>query len=118
MRLTWLVMFATVPAPPAAPMLTVSGPFVNTYFGNTFVNTYFWHNQQHFAYLAANGDIWDAYYCGGCSGDNKWRLQKINNGGVTNGPPAASAPFVEEFWTVVTPQLVPDGNPDSWNVRG
>jgi hypothetical protein len=66
----------------------VSGPFVNTYFER---------DQQHFAYLAENGDIWDAYYCGGCSGDNKWRLQKINNGGVTNGPPAASTPFVEEF---------------------
>ena len=61
------------------------------------VNTSFWTNQQHFAYLAANGDIWDAYYCDDCSGD-KWRLQKINNGGVTNGPPAASPPFIGLFY--------------------
>jgi len=66
----------------------VSGPFVDTYQGA---------NQQHFAYLAANGEIWDAYYCPDCSG-NKWKLQKINSGGVTDGPPAASAPFVNESW--------------------
>jgi hypothetical protein len=66
----------------------LAGPFVNTYFG---------HNQQHFAYLAANGDIWDAFYCDDCSG-NKWRLQKINNGGVTSGPPAVASPFVNTYF--------------------
>jgi hypothetical protein len=68
-----------------------------------FLDVFYPHDQQHFAYLARTfpptGDIWDAYYCGGCSGDNKWRLQKINNDGVTNGPPAVSGPFVNTyFW--------------------
>jgi hypothetical protein len=65
----------------------VSGPFVDTYTE---------HDQQHFAYRAANGDIWDAFYCPGCSG-KKWRLQKINNGGVTSAPPAVSPPFVDVY---------------------
>jgi hypothetical protein len=60
------------------------------------IDTYAEHDQQHFAYLAANGDIWDAYYCPGCSG-NKWQMQKINDGGVTNAPPAASAPSVNVY---------------------
>ncbi|MGB8901382.1 MAG: hypothetical protein WCC90_20050, partial [Methylocella sp.] len=68
--------------PPAA-----AGPFVDTYAEA---------DQQHFAYLAANGEIWDAFYCPGCSGD-KWRIQKINNGGATTGPPTATAPFVNVF---------------------
>jgi rubredoxin len=68
--------------PPAA-----SAPFVNVFSG---------HDQQHFSYRAVNGDIWDAFYCPGCSG-NKWKLQKINSGGVTNGPPAISAPFVDTY---------------------
>jgi len=67
--------------PPAA-----SGPFVNVFS-----------DQQHFVYLDANAGIWDAFYCPDCSGDNKWQLQKINIDGVTNGPPAASAPFVNVF---------------------
>jgi outer membrane protein assembly factor BamB len=67
--------------------LATAGPFVDTYAE---------HNQQHFAYLAANGEIWDAFYCHDCDG-NKWRLQKINNGGVTSGPPAAAAPFVNVY---------------------
>ena len=69
-------------APPA-----VSGPFVDTYAE---------HDQQHFGYLAKNGEIWDAFYCPGCSG-NKWQKQKINSGGVTDAPPAASGPFVNVF---------------------
>jgi hypothetical protein len=69
-------------APPA-----VSGPFVDTYAE---------HDQQHFGYLAKNGEIWDAFYCSGCSG-NKWQKQKINSGGVTDAPPAASGPFVNVF---------------------
>ena len=66
----------------------LSGPFVDTYAE---------HDQQHFAYLDGNGDVWDAYHCPGCSG-NKWQLQKINDGGVTpSGPPAASAPFANVY---------------------
>ena len=42
-----------------------------------FVNRYVERNQQHFAYLAVNREIWDAFYCGDCSGDNKWRLQQL-----------------------------------------
>jgi hypothetical protein len=61
-----------------------------------FVDTYTEHDQQHFSYLAANGDIWDAYYCPGCSG-NKWQIQKINDDGVTKGPPAVAAPFVNVY---------------------
>jgi hypothetical protein len=56
------------PPPPQA----ASAPFVNVYSG---------HDQQHFAYLATNedgrnGEIWDVYYCPGCSG-NKWQSQRI-----------------------------------------
>jgi hypothetical protein len=47
-------------------------------------------------YLAAHREIWDAYYCPDCSG-NKWLPQKINNGGVTNGPPAIARPFVNWY---------------------
>ncbi|ARN80061.1 hypothetical protein MCBRY_003571 [Methylocystis bryophila] len=54
-------------APPAA-----TAPFINYFSG---------HDQQHFAYLATNGDgrigeIWDVFYCPDCSG-NKWVAQKI-----------------------------------------
>ena len=65
----------------------MSGPFVDTYAE---------HDQQHFTYLANNGEIWDVFYCPGCSG-NKWQKQKINSGGVTDAPPAASGPFVNVF---------------------
>jgi outer membrane protein assembly factor BamB len=65
----------------------VSGPFIDTYAEA---------NQQHFAYLAQNGEIWDAFYCPDCSGNN-WRLQKINMGGVTNGPPAGEGLFVNVY---------------------
>jgi hypothetical protein len=55
------------------------------------------HDQQHFVYLAANGAIWDAFYCPKCSG-NPWKLQKINLGGMTKGPAATSRPFVNEYF--------------------
>src|SRR5262249_36069769 len=60
---------ATTDGPPAS-----GGPFVNVYSG---------HDQQHFGYLAANGEIWDAFFCPGCSG-NKWQLQQINLSGVAS----------------------------------
>ena len=60
------------------------------------LSTYVGHDQEHFVYLAANGEIWDAFYCPNCSG-NSWRSQKINLGGVTNGPAAVTAPFVDVY---------------------
>ena len=43
------------------------------------LSTYVGHDQEHFVYLlAANGEIWDAFYCPNCSG-NSWRSQKINS---------------------------------------
>jgi hypothetical protein len=41
-----------------------------------FVNWYLERNQTHFVYLAAHREIWDAFYCGDCSG-SKWRLQQL-----------------------------------------
>ena len=46
--------------------------------------------QQHFTYLGADGAIYDPFWD---SGTNSWHLQKINDGGNTTGPAAASAPF-------------------------
>jgi hypothetical protein len=48
--------------------------------------------QQHIAYQGANGDIMDSWY----DGNGHWSLQKINNGGNTNGPPAfaGTRPFL------------------------
>jgi hypothetical protein len=48
--------------------------------------------QQHFAYLDSSGHVEDAFYDG-----SKWHLQKINDGGATSGPPAASNLFVSVF---------------------
>ena len=81
-RLQKINMNGSTAGPPA-----VAGPFVNTYANA---------DQQHFAYLAANGEIWDAFYCNPCSG-NKWRLQKINMNGSTAGPPAVAGPFVNTY---------------------
>jgi hypothetical protein len=69
--------------------LAMSGPSVGVYSTA---------NQQHFAYLAANGAIIDAFYCPQCNGA-QWRVQQINLGGsgVTNGPAAVTAPSVDEF---------------------
>jgi hypothetical protein len=62
-----------------------------------FVSDY--HDQQHFAYLAANGEVWDAYSCPDCD-DAPWRLQQINGaGGLTSGPLALSGPSVDVFST-------------------
>jgi hypothetical protein len=56
--------------PPAA-----SGPCIGVY-----------QNQQHFAYVDAVGTIWDSWYDGN---HNTWKLQQINNGGLTKGPTAS-----------------------------
>jgi hypothetical protein len=47
-------------------------------------------NQQHFTYLTIPGDIYDAFWDGTA---NRWDLQKLNNGGNTQGPPAVGDPF-------------------------
>lgn len=60
------------------------------------LSTYAAHDQQHFVYLAAKGEIWDAFFCPGCSG-NKWKSQKINIDGVTTGPSAVSSPSVSVY---------------------
>jgi hypothetical protein len=62
-------------APPA-----VADPFVSV-FGQ----------QQHFAYRADGGAIWDAWFNGA---NDTWNQQQITAGGVTAGPPAAGNPFV------------------------
>jgi hypothetical protein len=65
-----------------------SGPVVVGDIGyEVFVCTY--GDQQHFAYRDADGSIQDAWY-----GADGWDLQKINNEGVTSGPPAAGGLFV------------------------
>jgi predicted nucleic-acid-binding Zn-ribbon protein len=58
------------------------------------VNTYTEHDQQHFAYTAKGGVIWDIFYCPDCSGAS-WRTQQINmSGGTAGGPAAVAAPAV------------------------
>jgi hypothetical protein len=47
-------------------------------------------DQQHFTYRDASGNIWDPFYDGP---SGSWRLQQINAGGCTKGPPATSDPF-------------------------
>jgi len=47
------------------------------------------HTQQHVGYQAGSGDIYDSFY----DGDGHWSVQKINNGGLTNGPSAAAGTY-------------------------
>ena len=80
---------------------TVAGEYVATpqatatAVGGLFVCVY--NNQQHFAYLDANGNIQDCWY------DGSWHLQQINRGAgptvageyvATNGPTASGDLFV------------------------
>ena len=60
--------------------------------GNLFVSVY--NNQHHFTYLDKAGNIQDAWLD---NKDNKWNLQKINNGGCTPGPAAAGNLFVSVY---------------------
>lgn len=52
--------------------------------GDPFVSVY--NGQQHVAYRAEDGAIWDAWFD---PGGNSWNLQKINLGGDTDGVLAA-----------------------------
>jgi hypothetical protein len=68
--------------------LTSGPPAVGDAFASVFAQ------QQHLAYRDGSGTIWDAWYD---SGSNRWSLQQINAGGLTNGNPAAAGPFVSVF---------------------
>jgi hypothetical protein len=46
--------------------------------------------QQHIGYPDNAGNIWDSWY----DGSGHWNLQKINNGGMTNGASAAGGVFI------------------------
>ena len=61
----------------------VSGPFICVF-----------KQQQHFAYRDRAGTVWDSWNDGP---NNKWNLQQINAGGLTNGPAAVGGPFVCDF---------------------
>jgi len=51
-------------------------------------------NQQwHVTYQDGAGTIWDSWYD---SATNRWNLQQINAGGLTNGPPGGG-PFASIF---------------------
>jgi hypothetical protein len=52
----------------------VNGPYIGVYG-----------NQQHFAYIDNSGNVWDSFFDGN---EQRWHLQKINNGGCTYGPAA------------------------------
>jgi hypothetical protein len=47
-------------------------------------------SQQHFTYLGTDAGIYDSFWD---SNSRNWNLQKLNEGGKTDGPPAASSPF-------------------------
>ena len=51
-------------------------------------------DQQHFAYMDANGNIQDCWYD---SPSGSWNLQQVNNGGRTDGPPVYGSLFVCAF---------------------
>jgi hypothetical protein len=80
--------------------------------------------QQHFTYVDSSFVIWDAWY-DGVTGN--WNLQKVNAGGRTNGPLAASLPFVSVFgvqqhFTYVDSDLIIwdawyDGATGGWNLQ-
>lgn len=57
--------------------------------GDPFVSVF--NGQEHFAYRAEGGAIWDAWYD---PGSNHWNLQEINLGGNTGGALAQVGPSV------------------------
>ena len=65
--------------------------------GDPFV-CLFGEEQMHVAYRDGVGTIWDSWYD---RSRHLWNLQKINAGGLTNGPAAVGGPFV---WTVAGQQ--------------
>jgi hypothetical protein len=66
-----------------------TGPLASS---NPTVSTF--QQQQHFVYIDSLGVLWDAWYDGVA---NKWGLQQINAGGLTNGPAAVSDPVISVF---------------------
>jgi hypothetical protein len=73
---------ATSAAPPAS-----EGPFVSLYTG---------HDQLHYTYKDQNGGVQDVFYCPGCD-NGSWHSQQINAPGLTGGPAAVAAPFVNVY---------------------
>jgi hypothetical protein len=85
------------------------------------------HSQQHIGYQAGSGDIYDSWY----DGNGHWAVQKINNSGVTQGPPAAAGthPFIwvdpsntqQHFTYLGSDQAVYDAywssNSNSWHLQ-
>jgi hypothetical protein len=63
--------------------LAIAGPSVSVFNG-----------QQHFAYADQAGNLWDAWYDGG----SHFNLQKINNGGNTNGPAVHAGQGAYSVW--------------------
>jgi hypothetical protein len=70
--------------------LAAGDPFVVTVYNPT-VGHGFYFGDRHVLYRDAAGVIWDAWYDGAASGWNR-SPNKINNGGVTDGPPASHGP--------------------------
>ena len=71
----------------------VSGPFIWTWNPSLYGSEF--DDEQHFAYVDANGRIWDSWYD---APSNNWSLQQLNLGGRTNGPAAAGGLAVGVFF--------------------
>jgi hypothetical protein len=78
---SWHLQKLTLDGNTSGPV-SVSSPF----------GSFAFHHQQHFGYEGIHGDIWDANY----DGNGHWSLQKINNGGNTEGSAASggTCPFI------------------------
>ncbi len=50
--------------------------------------------QQHFGYSDFNETIWDSWYD---SGDGSWKLQQINESGLTGGPATIGIPVISVY---------------------
>ena len=84
---TWKLQQINAGTGPTVPTEYVATPDAPVAAGNLFVSVY--NDQHHFSYLDAKGNIQDCWYDG-----RQWRLQKINNGGMTTGPSAVGDVFV------------------------
>jgi hypothetical protein len=96
--------------------INAGGELAYSVSGGLFVSV-FLNVQQHVLYVdsALIGDIWDAFYD---AGPRSWNLQKINDGGKTNGPPAygiLGAPFVSVFLNEQQHVFYLDGAGNIWD---
>ena len=83
----WHLQQINAGAGPTVPGEYVCTPDAPAAAGDLFVSVYL--DQQHFSYLDGSGNIQDVWW-----GGRQWRLQKINNEGMTTGPTAAGGLFV------------------------